>query len=350
MAKVVLENVTKKFTDNTVLSHLTLDVHDGEFLVLLGPSGCGKTTALRTVAGLEDVTAGRVLIGDHDVTTLPPRERDIAMVFQSYALYPHMTVSRNVSFPLENSKLSGGEIMKRVSEALSVVELKEYAQRKPGQLSGGQRQRVALARAIVRRPSVFLMDEPLSNLDATLRVQTRADIVRLQRELGTTTIFVTHDQVEAMTMGDRIAVMNAGVLQQVGKPTDIYNAPVNAFVAGFLGSPGMNLLRGVISNNQILVGGSVVAPTSFTARESVTVGVRSEHLELSGEGFRAKVVIVEDLGSSCHVVCVTPEGDRVVVTQSATHPRPLSGENVCLSVRGDDVHLFDAQSGLRVSA
>jgi multiple sugar transport system ATP-binding protein len=242
MATITYEHVTKRFDDTVAVDDLSIDVADGEFLVLVGPSGCGKTTALRMLAGLEDVSDGRVLIGERVVNNVAPGKRNLAMVFQSYALYPHMTVYNNLAFSLKNFDVPKKEIDRRVREAADILELGNLLKRKPKQLSGGQRQRVALGRAIVREPSAFLMDEPLSNLDAALRVQTRAEILKLQTRLETTTIYVTHDQVEAMTMGDRIAVMNEGVLQQIGPPVDVYTRPANTFVATFIGSPSMNVL------------------------------------------------------------------------------------------------------------
>src|SRR5262245_15387490 len=240
MANVTYEHVTKRFDGTVAVDDLSIEIANGEFLVLVGPSGCGKSTALRMLAGLEDVTDGRILIGDRVVNNVSPASRDVAMVFQSYALYPHMTVYDNLAFGLRNFKVPKDEIDKRVRNAAEILEMDELLKRKPKQLSGGQRQRVALGRAIVREPAAFLMDEPLSNLDAALRVQTRAEIMRLQDRLGTTTLSVTHDQVEAMTMGDRIAVMNLGVLQQIGTPPELYENPVNVFVAAFIGSPAMN--------------------------------------------------------------------------------------------------------------
>jgi multiple sugar transport system ATP-binding protein len=265
MASTTYEHVTKIFDDTTAVNDLSIDVRDGEFLVLVGPSGCGKTTALRMLAGLEEISEGRILIGERVVNNLAPGARDVAMVFQSYALYPHMTVYDNLAFSLRNRRLPKPEIDRRVNEAGEVLELAPLLKRKPKQLSGGQRQRVALGRAIVREPAAFLMDEPLSNLDAALRVQTRAEILKLQKRLGTTTIYVTHDQVEAMTMGDRIAVMNKGVLQQIGTPQKLYTNPVNLFVAAFIGSPSMNL----VPSKAVGVG-----------REGQIAGFRPEHLQL----------------------------------------------------------------------
>jgi multiple sugar transport system ATP-binding protein len=292
-----MDKVTKVYPNGVAaVIDLDLDIADGEFLVLVGPSGCGKSTALRMVAGLETVTSGEMRIGERVVNDLPPKERDIAMVFQNYALYPHMTVEQNIGFALKLAKLPKDEIRTRVLNAAKVLQLEEWLQRKPGQLSGGQRQRVAMGRAIVRDPSVFLMDEPLSNLDAKLRAQTRAEIASLQRQLGTTTIYVTHDQIEAMTMGDRVAVMREGRLQQVDEPEVLYAEPMNLFVAAFIGSPSMNLLEGTVSvsgdgatvalgEQSLLIPGSALAGRAalrgFDGRE-VVVGIRPEHLTDAG--------------------------------------------------------------------
>ncbi|TML23056.1 MAG: ABC transporter ATP-binding protein [Actinobacteria bacterium] len=277
MATITYEHVTKRFDETIAVNDLSIDVADGEFLVLVGPSGCGKTTALRMLAGLEDISAGRILIGERVVNNVAPGKRNIAMVFQSYALYPHMTVYGNLAFSLKNFNVPKNEIDRRVREAAEVLELGALLKRKPKQLSGGQRQRVALGRAIVREPLAFLMDEPLSNLDAALRVQTRAEILKLQNRLGTTTIYVTHDQIEAMTMGDRIAVMNLGVLQQIGSPVELYTHPANTFVATFIGSPAMNLLpSGALG---VGIGGS-----------GRLVGFRPEDVQLANgaRGYRAE--------------------------------------------------------------
>ncbi len=348
MSQVRFDAVSKIFGGTPALTDLSLEVADGELLVLLGPSGCGKTTALRLLAGLEQVSSGTIHIDDADVTNMEPKDRDIAMVFQSYALYPHMSVRKNVEFPLKNAKLPAAEVAARVNEALATVSLTELADRKPGQLSGGQRQRVALARAIVRRPRVFLMDEPLSNLDATLRQQTRADIVALQRRLGVTTVYVTHDQVEAMTMGHRIAVMKGGVLQQVGKPLDLYNEPANAFVAGFLGSPGMNLVAGELRDGQIYIGGDLVGTSSVADTRDVTVGIRAENLRLADVGFSATVVVAEELGADVHVVCETATHERVVVRQAQHATVPTLGDAIALAATGQ-VYVFDRHTGARLS-
>ena len=292
MARVIFDHVTKSFDGTVAVDDLELEVQDGEFLVLVGPSGCGKTTALRMLAGLEEVTGGRIVIGDRVVNNLAPGDRDVAMVFQSYALYPHMTVYDNLAFGLRNHKVPKREIDSRVSRAAEVLDMSDLIRRKPRQLSGGQRQRVALGRAIVREPAAFLMDEPLSNLDAALRVQTRAEILKLQQSLGTTTIYVTHDQVEAMTMGDRIAVMRLGVLQQAGSPEELYTRPANVFVAGFVGSPAMNLVPAPL----VGAGGG----------EDRIAGFRPEHLRLApgngatGYRFDARVEVTGSIsGTNC---------------------------------------------------
>src|SRR4051812_17742217 len=292
MASVTFEHVTKRYDGTLAVDDLNLEIAHGEFLVLVGPSGCGKTTALRMIAGLEEITGGRLLIGDRVVNNLAPVQRDVAMVFQSYALYPHMTVFDNLAFGLRNKKVPKAEINDRVRRAAEILDLGELLKRKPKQLSGGQRQRVALGRAIVREPSAFLMDEPLSNLDAQLRVATRAEILKLHQRVGTTTIYVTHDQVEAMTMGDRIAVMNKGVLQQAGTPEELYTRPNNLFVAGFIGSPAMNLVpvEPVTGDGHAMLrsGGFVVrvpdrlaSATSAEAGRQMVVGLRPEHLSVS---------------------------------------------------------------------
>ena len=373
LAQVSFDGVTKQFGDTTAVDDLTLHVVDGELLVLLGSSGCGKTTALRMVAGLEEVTSGTVTIGDRVVNDVDPKDRDVAMVFQSYALYPHLTVAKNIEFPLRQRGVDKEERTTKVKQAAETLGLATLLDRKPGQLSGGQRQRVALARAIVRQPLVFLMDEPLSNLDAALRVQTRADIVELQARLSTTTLYVTHDQVEAMTMGHRIAVMSEGKLQQVAAPEALYAQPDNAFVARFLGSPGMNLVEGMLvesgapaaeaeSNRGALsvafAGASVPLPAAVgdAVRGSgpeVVLGLRPEALHLSEDGaIGATVVIVELLGAETHVICHTETGATVVVRQSASAAKPKIGEAVRIAVDPDPAsyHLFDAADGTRLGA
>jgi multiple sugar transport system ATP-binding protein len=362
LAQVSFTGVTKRFGDTVAVDGLTLDIGDGELLVLLGSSGCGKTTALRLVAGLEEVSEGTISIGGRVVNDIDPKDRDVAMVFQSYALYPHLSVARNIEFPLRQRGMAKDERTAKVKEAAVTLGLDTLLGRKPSQLSGGQRQRVALARAIVRDPQVFLMDEPLSNLDAALRVQTRADIVALQSRLSTTTLYVTHDQVEAMTMGDRIAVMSHGVLQQVAAPEDLYDRPANTFVAGFLGSPGMNLLPGKIgrgADDGVTVevsGGSVPLPPALrnaaAGAGEVVLGLRPESLRIDPDGpLRAAVTIVELLGAETHVICTTPVGSRLIVRQPPQATKPAPGDQVRIAIDPDPaaLHLFDAVSTLRLA-
>jgi multiple sugar transport system ATP-binding protein len=332
MATITFEHVTKQFDDTKAVNDLNIEVEDGEFLVLVGPSGCGKTTALRMLAGLEEISSGRILIGDRVVNNVAPGARNVAMVFQSYALYPHMTVYDNLAFSLRNQKQPKEEIDRRVQSAAKTLELDTMLKRKPKQLSGGQRQRVALGRAIVREPEAFLMDEPLSNLDAALRLQTRAEILKLQQRLGTTTIYVTHDQVEAMTMGDRIAVMRLGVLQQIGTPEDLYKNPANTFVATFIGSPAMNLLP---------------ASTLGIGADSKLAGFRPEHVEL-GNGsaaaahYDATVEVVEYLGDEqlAHLRL----GDTDIIAKLPVEPRLKAGNQQTFSVPLQKVILFDVES------
>jgi multiple sugar transport system ATP-binding protein len=353
VARVHFDGVSKSFGGTLAVDDLNLEVHDGELLVLLGPSGCGKTTALRMVAGLEDPSSGTVSIGDAVVNDVEPKDRDVAMVFQSYALYPHMTLRRNIEFPLRQQRVTTEERDRRVEEAATTLGLTDLLERKPGQLSGGQRQRVALARAIVRDPQVFLMDEPLSNLDATLRIQTRADIVSLQRRLGTTTIYVTHDQVEAMTMGHRIAVMRGGRLQQVAAPQDLYEHPANTFVASFLGSPGMNLIPATVDGASATVYGTTVELPAALGRVPpgpVTLGVRPEAASLAPAGIPASVTLVEQLGAETHVICSLADATRVVVRQGHQAARPDLGEAVTILIDPDHLHVFDAATGERVGA
>ena len=337
MASVTYDHVSKRFDGTAAVSDFTVEVADGEFLVLVGPSGCGKSTALRMLAGLEEISEGRILIGDRVVNNLAPGARDVAMVFQSYALYPHMTVYDNLAFALRNKKLPKREIEERVRRAAEILDLAPLLKRKPKQLSGGQRQRVALGRAIVREPAAFLMDEPLSNLDAKLRVATRAEILKLQETLGTTTIYVTHDQVEAMTMGDRIAVMNHGVLQQIGTPEQLYTKPHNVFVAGFIGSPAMNL---------------VPAPLIGAGGSGLIAGFRPEHVALgNGRGDavhgRARVEVVEYLGDEQLVHLALD--DTSVASKVGIDERVEHGQEVELSIPREKLHLFDAETQERVS-
>jgi ABC-type sugar transport system ATPase subunit len=336
MARVSFENITKSFDGTIAVDDLSLEVADGEFLVLVGPSGCGKSTALRMLAGLEDITSGRILIDDLVVNNVAPGSRDIAMVFQSYALYPHMTVYDNLAFALRNHKVAKPEIDRRVQRAAEILDLADLVKRKPKQLSGGQRQRVALGRAIVREPEAFLMDEPLSNLDAGLRVQTRAEILKLQRRLSTTTIYVTHDQIEAMTMGDRIAVLDHGVLQQIGTPPELYVDPANLFVAGFIGSPAMNL---------------VPAPVLGVGGDGQVVGFRPEHVEVrNGRSdaltFYARVEVIEYLGDEQLVHLALR--DRTVEAKLDVEEQLDRGGELEFSVPRDKLRLFDAETGERL--
>ncbi|CCI83750.1 ABC transporter ATP-binding protein [Corynebacterium otitidis] len=354
MARIQIESASRVFEDagRPAVDRLDLDVADGEFLVLVGPSGCGKSTSLRMIAGLEPVDTGRILIGGDDVGGLPPGKRDIAMVFQNYALYPTMTVAKNMAFALKNRKMPKDEIERRVARAAKILELDDLLDRKPAALSGGQRQRVAMGRAIVREPAAFLMDEPLSNLDARLRVATRAQITALHRRLKATTVYVTHDQTEAMTMGDRIAVLRGGVLQQVGTPEELYQGPVNEFVAGFLGSPAMNLLPGRVDGGQALVGEWAIPLVDEAHEGPAQVGIRPEELAPAGEeGTPVVVDHVENLGREAFIYATLP-GD-VPVTVAAGRPDgtagPGPGERVRVAPRpGAPVHLFDTESGQRI--
>ena len=328
------------------VSHLNLDIEPGEFLVLVGPSGCGKSTSLRMVAGLEPVSSGAIHIGDRDVTGVAPKDRDVAMVFQNYALYPHMSVAENMAFALKIAKVSTSEINRRVLEAAKLLDLEQYLDRKPKALSGGQRQRVAMGRAIVREPEVFLMDEPLSNLDAKLRVQTRTQIAALQRRLGTTTLYVTHDQVEAMTMGDRVAVLKAGVLQQVDTPRNLYDNPANAFVGAFIGSPSMNLIPATITDGGVQVGNAAVAiereVLSRATGPTIVVGVRPEDFVIADAGIAATVTIVEELGADTIVYATadTATGPVELVARTRGGASPRLGDAVHLSP--SRVYAFDA--------
>jgi multiple sugar transport system ATP-binding protein len=359
MASVSFENAQRIYSGSTTpaVDNLDLEIGDGEFMVLVGPSGCGKSTSLRMLAGLEDVTQGRILIGERDITYLPPRDRDIAMVFQNYALYPHMTVAENMGFALKLGKVGKEERTARVREAAKLLDLEEYLERKPGALSGGQRQRVAMGRAIVRQPHVFCMDEPLSNLDAKLRVTTRTQIAALQQRLGTTTVYVTHDQVEAMTMGDRVAVMKDGILQQVDTPLALYDRPANLFVAGFIGSPAMNLLVAKPSDEGARIGGYVIPLDRQAASRvtgDITVGVRPEACRLVGEGeggIPARVTVVEELGADAFLYATSEvEGTpaQVVVRIEGRRQVP-KGSMVHVATDPARVHVFDTESGERLS-
>ncbi|MGK3205316.1 ABC transporter ATP-binding protein [Amycolatopsis sp. MEPSY49] len=357
MAGVVYEHASRIYPGAQAVravDKFDLAVPDGEFLVLVGPSGSGKSTALRMLAGLEDVDEGAIHIGDRDVTHLPPKDRDIAMVFQSYALYPHMTVAENMGFALKLRGLSKADIDAKVAEAAALLDLSKFLDRKPKALSGGQRQRVAMGRAIVREPSVFLMDEPLSNLDAKLRVETRANIAQLQQRLGTTTIYVTHDQVEAMTMGDRVAVLRDGVLQQCASPRELYENPLNSFVAGFIGSPAMNLATLPLTEGGVRLGDVVLPlPRSVLSAagdlREVVFGVRPESLELVSEGgFELVVELVEELGADAYLHGKVGD-DRFVVRVDGRTP-PRMGDNVRVALRGEgETHAFHPETTLRLS-
>jgi multiple sugar transport system ATP-binding protein len=358
MATVTFDHMYKRYGDDVVaVNDLNLEIGDGEFICLVGPSGCGKTTALRCVAGLEEITDGRLLIGDRVVNNVAPKDRDIAMVFQSYALYPHMSVYDNLAFGLKLRKINKQDIDRRVKEAAGILGLEKFLDRKPRALSGGQRQRVALGRAIVREPSVFLMDEPLSNLDAKLRVQTRAEIARLHQRLGTTTIYVTHDQVEAMTMGDRIAVMRDGLLQQIGSPQELYDHPVNIFVAGFIGSPSMNFATTKAEGKDLMFGGSKLELAGVQARAadsrpdgaSVLIGFRPEHIEIANGTtganavrFPAKVDVVEYLGNE-ELIHAQAEGNEIVALLPSDREVKV-GDTVDFAVPMEKLHIFDPDS------
>jgi len=359
MASVVFEAATRIYPGTTApaVDKLNLTVNDGEFLVLVGPSGCGKSTSLRMLAGLEEIDNGRILIGDRDVTNVAPKDRDIAMVFQSYALYPHMTVAENMGFALKIAGTPKEERNRRVLEAAKLLDLEPYLERKPKALSGGQRQRVAMGRAIVREPQVFLMDEPLSNLDAKLRVATRTQIAALQRRLGITTVYVTHDQVEAMTMGDRVAVLKDGLLQQVDTPRNLYENPVNAFVAGFIGSPAMNLLNAPVSGGKAMLGDLAVAVPA-SAGATVTVGIRPEGFIPATTGFHVLVEVVEELGADAFVygkpadasvkfANATDEGAQVIVRWDPKSP-PKPGQTITVGVNPAIIHLFNSTTGERI--
>jgi multiple sugar transport system ATP-binding protein len=361
MAKVVMEHVWKRFGDVVAVHDVSLEARDQEFLVLVGPSGCGKTTSLRMVAGLDDISEGAVSIGDRVVNDLSPKDRDIAMVFQSYALYPHMNVFNNMAFGLKLRKTPKAEIKRRVEEAAGILGIANLLDRKPKQLSGGQRQRVALARAIVREPAVFLMDEPLSNLDAKLRVQTRADLIKLHHRLRTTVIYVTHDQTEAMTMGDRIAVMKDGFLQQIDKPQVLYDYPTNTFVAGFIGSPAMNLIGGQLQQSDgkmAVVGENINLPLpsalADAARQqnskSVLLGVRPEHIipenRFDGQAaavMPAHVEVVEHLGNE--LLVYIGQNGSTLTARFPSDTGTQAGQNLQVVFDPDNLHLFDEETG-----
>jgi multiple sugar transport system ATP-binding protein len=366
MATVTYDEASRFYpgSDKPAVDRLSIDIADGEFLVLVGPSGCGKSTSLRMLAGLEDVDEGAIRIGDKDVTSLPPRERNIAMVFQSYALYPHMSVAQNMGFALEQAKVPKDQRAKRIREAAKILDIEPLLDRKPKALSGGQRQRVAMGRAIVREPQVFLMDEPLSNLDAKLRVSTRSQIAALQKRLGVTTVYVTHDQVEAMTMGDRVAVLRDGILHQCATPLELYQRPANAFVAGFIGSPAMNIREFPVADGHARIG-ELDLPLSREeldglardGADTVLLGFRPESLDLvtRGDGFPVEVRLVEELGADAylygHIVGTDDAGTDApdVVTRVDPARPPRIGSTVYLRVRPGKEHAFSPKTGLRLT-
>ncbi|WP_431324117.1 ABC transporter ATP-binding protein [Rhizobium sp. YTU87027] len=361
MAGLKLKDVKKSFGHHAILHGVDLDVGEGEFVVLVGPSGCGKSTLLRLIAGLESVTAGQVIIGDHDVTAASPGDRGIAMVFQSYALYPHMTVAKNLSFGLENLKMSRAEIDQRVIEAAKMLAIEPLLDRRPKQLSGGQRQRVAIGRAIVRNPKLFLFDEPLSNLDAALRVQTRGEISRLHKRLGATMVYVTHDQIEAMTMADRIVVLNAGRVEQVGTPLELFEAPANKFVAGFIGSPQMNFFEGTLAGagpGHVAVDvpgfGRLEIPAELgeaTVGEAVILGVRPSHFELGkgngadGYPIRLDVDYAESIGTDTYVYGMVEGSGTATIVHLPDHVAVKDRSSLALVVEAARFHLFRAETG-----
>nr|PZM97808.1 MAG: sugar ABC transporter ATP-binding protein [Actinomycetota bacterium] len=375
MATVTFDKATRIYpgTERPAVDKLDIEIADGEFLVLVGPSGCGKSTSLRMLAGLEDVDEGSIWVGDRDVTHVQPKDRDIAMVFQSYALYPHMTVADNMGFALKIAKVDKAEIRQRVEAAAKILDLTEYLDRKPKALSGGQRQRVAMGRAIVRQPQVFLMDEPLSNLDAKLRVQTRTQIAALQRRLGVTTVYVTHDQTEALTMGDRIAVLKDGVLQQIGTPREMYDTPANVFVAGFIGSPAMNIGTYQVFDGAAQVGSGkvpltreAIAALKAEDKNHVVLGFRPESLDRVSPntegGIPIAVDIVEELGSDAYVYGSVPSefgdskdihfsaGDSQIVVRIDPRDVPKKGDTIWVKIRAGEQHTFSPATGKRLEA
>ncbi|QPK81049.1 sn-glycerol-3-phosphate ABC transporter ATP-binding protein UgpC [Schaalia sp. ZJ405] len=375
MATVSFKAATRVYpgAEKPAVDSLNLEIADGEFLVLVGPSGCGKSTSLRMLAGLEDVNSGQIFIGDRDVTDVPPKNRDIAMVFQNYALYPHMTVRDNMGFALKIAGTPKDEINRRVEEAARILDLEPYLERRPKALSGGQRQRVAMGRAIVRKPQVFLMDEPLSNLDAKLRVQTRTQIASLQRELGVTTVYVTHDQTEALTMGDRIAVLKDGLLQQVGTPREMYDTPANVFVAGFIGSPAMNLGQFTVDGDVATIGAAKIQLSKTTLdaitaedKGKVTIGFRPESLDVvpstDEHSIPVRISFVEELGSDAFIYgelvgseandekLGSGEGSSQIIVRVAPRTAPNPGETIHVRIRPGEEHIFSASTGQRLPA
>jgi multiple sugar transport system ATP-binding protein len=347
MAPVTLHHVKKSYGDTAIIHGVDIDIADGEFVVLVGPSGCGKSTLLRMIAGLETITDGEVSIGSRVVNDLDPKDRDIAMVFQNYALYPHMTVETNMGFSLEHRGASKSEIAERVRWAAGILGLEPLLKRYPRQLSGGQRQRVAMGRAIVRNPQVFLFDEPLSNLDAKLRVVMRGEIKSLHQRLGVTTVYVTHDQIEAMTMADKIVVMNAGRVEQIGAPLDLYDRPANRFVASFIGSPAMNFIGGKITADGFAAAGITLPLPAGASGDNAVYGIRPEHFELSPAGLPATVLLVEPMGSETQVTMTLGEHQLIGVFRERVQARP--GSTITVKPDTANIHLFDATTGLRIN-
>ncbi|MFD1697247.1 sn-glycerol-3-phosphate import ATP-binding protein UgpC [Roseibium aestuarii] len=360
MSSIVLKDVRKVYAGNVeAVKGVSIDIADGEFIVLVGPSGCGKSTLLRMIAGLEEISSGEVSIGDRVVNRVDPANRDIAMVFQNYALYPHMSVYNNLAYGLKNRGMAKAEIDRRVKEAARILEIGDYLDRKPRALSGGQRQRVAMGRAIVREPAAFLFDEPLSNLDAKLRVQMRVEIKKLQKDLGTTSVYVTHDQLEAMTLADRLVVLNGGSIEQIGAPIDVYDKPASTFVASFIGSPAMNLIDAKADASGLAAAkGEGLSGANAYGREAYVVGVRPEHLKvLRGEAaapadaaltLRMKVKVLEPVGAESYLYGELPNGGASLVVRVESHETFAIGEMVTLHAPAKDVHFFDAQSGRRI--
>jgi multiple sugar transport system ATP-binding protein len=351
MARVTFDNVVKKFGDNTIVKGLNLELPDGAFTVLVGPSGCGKTTTLRMIAGLEPVSSGSIRIGDKDVTNLEPKDRDIAMVFQNYALYPHLTVRENLAFPLRAIRVNRAEALKRADAVAATMGLSELLDRKPKDLSGGQQQRVAIGRAIIREPSVFLFDEPLSNLDAKLRVEMRTELLQLQRRLGITSLFVTHDQEEAMTLSDFIVVMRDGEVAQQGKPKDVYDKPNSTFVASFVGSPKMNLLEGTFSTGKFVSELGLTLAVAGVSAGTKILGVRPDDivLEVSGKSAsRGRIGVIELLGPRAIVQVEASGHSLTAVVEASRMDGIVEGAEVGVSVRAGSHHLFDSTTGLRV--
>ena len=353
MGNIAISNVTKKFDSTEVIHGINLKIYDGEFVVLVGPSGCGKTTLLRMIAGLESITDGNISIDDKIINNIKPKERDCAMVFQNYALYPHMKVAANMGFSLKIKKASKEEIDKKVKDVAKILEIEDYLERYPRQLSGGQRQRVAMGRAIVRNPKVFLFDEPLSNLDAKLRVQMRTQIKLLHARLKTTLVYVTHDQVEAMTMADKIVVMNEGLVEQTGAPLELYDKPVNIFVAGFIGSPSMNLLNASINSNSINLGsaGSIPITRKTTSENNLDIilGIRPSHMDISknGEGLKFQIDVIEPTGADSLVYGKINDTECCVQTSERLNLK--SGEIIHILPNEDNLHFFDNQSNERIN-